>query len=220
MSLLACATLLLILDALDQAILVLFELALAVWARVLMIKHVALEYYGVFAVSVPGTTVCAAHPAAGAAAHPVALLPGLEQVKEVSDLMCHVLAPLEVVDVLEQEINSVVPVEYHEAYDEGEPEEVELEGAAEVGRLQELRQEEHQVAPEEEPGERTEEDVQLVVEVGPVRAVVVVGDRREDDEKRDDEPVVGARGQEGENVEQDGFHNDYEDVCTAGDLGC
>jgi hypothetical protein len=41
-----------------------------------------------------------AHPAPGAPAHPVALLPCLQQVEEVSDLMSDVLAPLEVVDVL------------------------------------------------------------------------------------------------------------------------
>jgi hypothetical protein len=64
-----------------------------------MMKHVSLEYYGILPVSLPGT-VLTAHPAPGAPAHPVALLPGLQQVQEVSDLMSDVLAPLEVVDVL------------------------------------------------------------------------------------------------------------------------
>jgi hypothetical protein len=38
-------------------------------------------------------------------------------VEEVSNLMCDVLAPLEVVNVLKQQVHSVVPVEDHETYD-------------------------------------------------------------------------------------------------------
>ena len=81
-----------------------------------MMKHVALEYYGILPVSIAGT-VLSAHPAPGAAAHPVALLPSLQQVEEVSDLMCDILAPLEVVNVLKQQVHSVVPVKYHETND-------------------------------------------------------------------------------------------------------
>ena len=81
-----------------------------------MMKHVALEYYGIFPVSIPGT-VLTAHPAPGAPAHPVALLPSLQQVQEVSDLMCDILAPLEVVDILKQQVHPVVPVEDDETDD-------------------------------------------------------------------------------------------------------
>jgi hypothetical protein len=38
-------------------------------------------------------------------------------VEEVSDLMCDILAPLEVVNVLKQQVHSVVPVKYHETND-------------------------------------------------------------------------------------------------------
>ena len=78
-----------------------------------MMKHVALEYYGILSVSVAGT-VLSTHSAPGAPTHPTALLPCLQQVEEVSNLMCDFLASLEVVNVLKQQVHSVVPVKDHD----------------------------------------------------------------------------------------------------------
>lgn len=91
---------LLVLNALNYAVLVLLELALIVRAGVLMMKHVPLENDGVLSVRVR-TVVLSAHAASGAATHrSVGLFPGLEEVQKVTDLMRDILASLEVVDVL------------------------------------------------------------------------------------------------------------------------
>jgi adenosine/AMP kinase len=81
-----------------------------------MMKHVALEYYGILPVSIAGT-ILSTHTAPRTAAHPIALLPSLQQVEEVSDLMCDFLSPLEVVNILKQQVHSVIPVKDHETDD-------------------------------------------------------------------------------------------------------
>ena len=90
--------------------------------------------------------------------------------------MSDILSSLEVVDVSEEQLHSIIPVKYDKPDNQWQAKEVELKGAAEPRGLQELCKEQYEVAPEEQAGQSTEEDVHLVIEVRPVRTIVEVGD--------------------------------------------
>jgi len=80
-----------------------------------MMKHVSLEDYRILSITT-AAIILPAHPAARAAAAPhgaIGFFTGLEKVQEISDLMCDVLASLEVVNILQEEVHAVVSIEDH-----------------------------------------------------------------------------------------------------------
>ena len=78
-------------------------------------KNIPFEDYWVFAVST-STNILPAHSASRPASHgAIRLLSSLKKVQEISNLVSNVLSSLEVINIQQQKVNSVVSIEYNEA---------------------------------------------------------------------------------------------------------
>lgn len=97
-------------QAWNYVIFVLFKLAILVWALVFMVIDVSFQDYGILSITCATTIVGSYCPWVDV----VIFLAGLEQMKEVPDLVCDILTFLEVVDVLEQQTYSVISIKYYE----------------------------------------------------------------------------------------------------------